>query len=147
MAAVPRSAARCSSPLLGAVLFGRFTRFLLGLFTRRTKEQLNELALAHLHRPLVAVWLLTLLRLTLPLAALPDRSFNFAKLGMRGAFALVLFWAAIAVVDAFRIALARDPRALPGRRAMLGLGGRMLKMILGIVAAVVVLAELGFLGK
>jgi MscS family membrane protein len=130
--------------LLGAFLFGRLTRFLLALFTRRTKEQLNDFALAHLQRPLVAAWLLTLLRLTMPLAALPDRSFNFVKIGMRGALALVLFWAAIAVVDAFQMSLARDTRDRAGRRAMLGLGGRMLKMVLGIIAAVVVLAELGF---
>lgn len=130
--------------LLGAFLFGRLTRLTLGYFARRTKEDLDDLALFHLRRPLAAAWLLALLRATLPLAGLPDRSFHYVTVGMRGALAAVIFWAAIAIIDALQVSLARDTRDRAGRRAVLGLGGRMLKMVLGVLAAVVILAELGF---
>src|SRR4030095_9051053 len=57
-----------------------------------------------------------------------------------------LFWAAISMVEAVRLALAEEASARPERRALLGIGGRMLKMVVARLAGGVgvVMAELGF---
>jgi MscS family membrane protein len=63
---------------------------------------------------------------------------------MRGALAAALFWAAIGAVEAVQVALSQESSDRPEQRALLGLGGRMLKMVLAVIAIVVVMAELGF---
>jgi MscS family membrane protein len=63
---------------------------------------------------------------------------------MRAAFAGVVFWLAISAVDAVRASLSDDAHGHPGRRALLGLGGRLFKMVMVLVGVVVIMAELGF---
>jgi MscS family membrane protein len=127
-----------------ALLLEGLTSALVRLIGRRRKRGWDQLAVSRLRGPLIVCWYVALLRALLPLAAFPEKSFLVVKHIMRAGFAAALFWAAIGAVEAVQIALAHDSTNRPGRRALLGLGGRMLKMVLALMAVVVVMASLGF---
>ena len=129
---------------LGALACGWLTRRVFRALAHRTKTKWDDHAILKLRGPFVAAWFLFFLRVMLPLAAIAEKPFELAKQGLRGALAATLFWATIAAVEAARVSIAHDTDERAGRRALLGLGGRLLKMVLMLAAVIVVMAELGF---
>jgi MscS family membrane protein len=130
--------------LLLAFICGRLSGITLRFLARRTRTRWDDLAVARLRGPFLLAWFIAWLRVLLPLAGIPEHAFSLLRHGMRGALAAALFWAMIASVEAARAMLADAPSTHAGQRALLGIGGRLLKMVLFLVALVVILAQLGF---
>ncbi len=130
---------------LGALL-GRITRAVLLRFTRRTRARWDDEVVNRLGGPLTLAWSLAVAALILarldmsqPIQVVTDRV-------MRAGILVVAFWSMLRAIDVSTSALAQAPwaRDRPGSRSLLSIAGRIAKVVVGALAVIAALSELGY---
>jgi len=131
--------------MLGLVL-ARLTRRVLRPLLQRTKSEADEILLRRIVGPLTFAWALAICRILLPLLSLLPRADETARDVLSALFVLLVFWAALRAVDLIADLLARSAwaTARAGTAALLPLGARIVKVLVGALAVVAVFAKLGY---
>jgi MscS family membrane protein len=128
--------------LLGLVL-SRLTRRAVRPLIHRDS---SPLLVKRFSGPLTLAWTLAVCRLSLPLLSLLPRADEMVREVLGAALVLLVFWAALRSVDLFADMFARSEwaNARAGTRALVPLGARILKVVVGALAVVAVFAKLDY---
>lgn len=131
--------------LLGYLL-ARITRRLLRPLVARNHAVSDDVLLRRFSGPLTMAWMLAILRLVLPALSLLPRADETARAVISAALVLLVFWAALRAVDVIADLLARSAwaGARAGTAALVPLGARIVKVIVGALAVVAVFAKLDY---
>jgi MscS family membrane protein len=127
-------------------LLARITRRLLRPLLTRNESVSNEVLLKRFSGPLTMGWMLATLRLLLPLLSLLPRADETVRSVLSAALVLLVFWAALRAVDLVADLLSRSnwATARAGTAALLPLGARIVKVLVGALAVVAVFAKLDY---
>jgi len=131
--------------LVGLVL-SRVSGMGLNRLAARTASSWDDLLIARMNGPLTLAWTLAVLFVLVPLLGLVGPAESLIHTSLRVGLFLVFFWALLRSVDVLGAYLLQSPWAVhyPASRALVPLGGRVVKAgILGM-AVIGVLGELGF---
>lgn len=130
---------------LGALL-SRATRKLLAVLAKRTVIQWDDLFVERLAGPITLAWSLLVYSGLLPWLELRDPVGSALRGVVRAGVLLSLFWGVLRLIDVGvqGIALSGWLRDRAGTRALLPLGARVTKLIVGAIAVVALLSELGY---
>lgn len=130
---------------LGALL-ARLSRGALFLLTRRTVARWDDLLVQRTGAPLALVWAVLLLHASIPGLGLYAPAEAFLRSLLHGAVLVALFWALMRSVDIGQEILRATPwaQAQPSSRALIPLGGRVVKIAVLAIALVAVLSQLGY---
>lgn len=135
--------------LLVAIVAGRLVAHLLvwtlRRLTARTDNPWDDRAIARIARPLHLLGIVTAARLVVPFLELPAHALAWVVDLQLAAFGIGVVWSLIRVVDIVvgRLASASWAAARPASRALLTLGGRVVKFVLVVIAAITLLGSLG----
>ncbi len=131
--------------LFGAVL-GGLTRFVLARVTRRTRATWDDELLVVVAGPLRWAWTLVLFRGLVELLALYTPAERTIGGLVRALLFLCFFWTLIRALDAARHSVAATTWATekPIARALVPLAVRVGKVVVGIIALISMLSELGY---
>jgi MscS family membrane protein len=131
--------------LLGLVL-SRMSGMALNRLAARTTTSWDDLLIARMNGPLTLAWTIAVLFVLVPLLGLVGPAESLIYTSLRVGLFLVFFWALLRAVDVLGAYLLQSPWAVhyPASRALVPLGGRVVKAgVLGM-AIVGVLGEMGF---
>lgn len=133
---------------LACVALGRLLTSAAGALAKRlTAKRAWSLRLIHrLRRPVTVGWALTLFWLLLPYLALALRAEDFVERVLRALGYLAFFWALLRAVAVAgdEVAEARWSAARPNVRSITGVGVRLGKVVVGALALMFALSELGY---
>ncbi len=131
---------------LGGYVLGGVTRRLLRPLFARIDPESDALLLRRFSRPLTLAWTLALCRIVLPVLSLLPRADQTVREVLGAAMVVLVFWAALRLVDLLADLLARSAwaSARAGTRALVPLGARIVKVIVGSLAIVAVFAKLDY---
>lgn len=131
--------------IIGAVL-GRVTRWGLARVARRTDATWDDAILATLSGPLRWAWTLVVFRGLVELLALAPPSDRTITAIVRALLFLCFFWGVIRVLDETRrtVAASAWAKEKPIGRSLVPLAVRVAKVVVGIVALISMLSELGY---
>lgn len=129
-----------------AIVLGRITRRALRPVLLRGRSEADALLLRRFAGPITMAWTLALSRVSLPLLSLLPRAEETVRDVLGAGFVLLVFWAALRSVDLLADVLARSAwaSARAGTRALLPLGARIIKVVVGALAIVAVFAKLDY---
>lgn len=129
-----------------AILLGRITRRALRPVLLRGRSEADALLLRRFSGPITLAWTLALSRVSLPLLSLLPRAEETVRDVLGAGFVLLVFWAALRSVDLLADVMARSAwaSARAGTRALLPLGARIVKVVVGALAIVAVFAKLDY---
>lgn len=124
----------------------RMVRPLLGRLAARTKVEWDDALLARIGAPLTAAGTLVAAAALLPWLGLYQPAQVLSYRLIRAGFLLVFFWSLWRVVDVGRQVMAhtRWAQSAPSSRALIPLGARIAKIVVGAVAIVASLSLLGY---
>ncbi|HUQ01236.1 MAG TPA: mechanosensitive ion channel family protein [Kofleriaceae bacterium] len=131
--------------LIGAIL-GRVTRFLLGRLAGRTEATWDDALIEAIAGPIRWAWSLLIFRgLVQPLELHADAA-HAVRAIVSTMWFLCVFWAVINVLDQIRISIAASEwsRRRPIARSLVPLAVRVGKVLVGIIAFISLLSELGY---
>jgi MscS family membrane protein len=131
--------------LVGLAL-SRFTGMGLNRLAARTTASWDDLLIAKLHGPMTLAWTLVVLYVLVPLLGLVGPAQALIHTSLRVGLFLVFFWSLMRGVDVLGSSLLQSGWAVqyPASRALVPLGGRVVKAgILGM-AVVGLLGQMGF---
>ncbi len=131
--------------LLGWLL-GRVTRRIVAPLIVRSAAVADDVLLRRFSGPLTLLWTLAVCRVSLPLMSLLPRAETTMREILGAALVLLVFWGALRAVDLLADLVSRSAwaTARPGTRALLPLGVRILKVVVGTLAIVAVFAKLDY---
>lgn len=121
---------------------GRLVRPLL----LRGRSDADALLLRRFAGPFTMAWTLAICRLALPVLSLLPRADETVRAVLGAGLVLLVFWAALRAVDLLADLLARSAwaNARAGTRALVPLGARIVKVVVGALAIVAVFAKLDY---
>ncbi|MCK9462521.1 MAG: mechanosensitive ion channel family protein [Proteobacteria bacterium] len=124
----------------------RLTRRILRRVAFRTQSRIDDLIVAKTRGPLMFVWAIALLRLSLPWLGVDAAVADLAREVLHTGLLFVLLWALSRGVDVMREAIASSAWAKEraASKALIRLGGRIAKIAVLAAAAVTLLAEMGY---
>lgn len=127
-------------------LLGRGTRAVLALLVRRTAAAWDDALVASTSGPLGLAWTLGVARLALPAVGLHGRAEEIFLKGLRTGFFVVVFWFLLRLVKVLGEVITSSAWAKghPAGRSLVPLGARIVKIAVVGMAAVAVLADLGY---
>lgn len=131
--------------ILGWIL-GRLTRRVLAPLVTRSRSTADDLLLRRFAGPLTLLWTLVLARVSLPLLSLLPRADETVREIFGALLVLLVFWGALRAVDLLADVIGRSSwaSARAGTRALLPLGARIIKVLVGALAIVAVFAKLDY---
>ena len=131
--------------LIGLVL-SRGSGMLLNRLAARTASSWDDLLIARLNGPLTLAWTIAVLFVLVPLLGLVGPAESLIYTCLRVGLFLAFFWALLRSVDVLGTYLLQTPWAqhYPASRALVPLGGRVVKAGILAMAIVGVLGEMGF---
>ena len=111
----------------------------------RTESKLDDEALTRLNRPVRFLGKVLAGGALLPLLELPDRAHDLIRNVLIAAIGVGIMWSAAAVIDVVvtRLQAAEWAKKRPASRSLLLLGGRVLKVLLLIIALITFLSSFG----
>lgn len=132
--------------LFFGALFTRVTRRLLAVFVKRTAIHWDDLFVERLTGPLNLAWSLLIFSALLPWLELRDPVGSALRGAVRAGVLLSLFWGVLRLIDVGvqAIAVSDWVKDRAGTRALLPLGARVTKLIVGAIAMVALLSEFGY---
>jgi MscS family membrane protein len=131
---------------LAGLVLSRLTRRAIRPLFARMADDSETLLLKRFAGPLTMAWMLALCRVALPVLSLLPRADELIRDVLGAALVLFVFWAALRAVDLFADMFARSSwaTARAGTRALVPLGARILKVVVGALAIVAVFAKLDY---
>ena len=112
---------------------------------RRTESTLDDEALQRLDRPMRFLGKILAARALLPLLELPNPAHPAVRNVLLAAMGVGVIWCAISLIDVIvaRLALGAWATRRPASRALVSLGGRIIKVLLVIIATITFLGSIG----
>ncbi|HZM00681.1 MAG TPA: mechanosensitive ion channel family protein, partial [Planctomycetota bacterium] len=131
--------------LLG-LLLSRATGLTLNRLVARTTSGWDDMLIARLNGPITLAWTLTVLYVLVPLLGLVVPAEDLIHTSLRVGLFLGFFWALLRGVDVLGAFLLQSQwtQQYPASRALVPLGGRVVKAAILAMAIVGLLGELGF---
>lgn len=133
---------------LACTAVGRILTWLSGMTARRlaAKKPWGARLLHRLSRPVTMAWALFLFWMLLPYLALTLRAEDYVERVLRALGYLVFFWGLVRAVGVAgdEIAEAKWSESRPNIRAVTGVGVRLGKVVVGAIALMVALSQLGY---
>jgi len=124
----------------------RITRAILARLVAKTEATWDDAVLARIGGPLTLAWLIGVAFALLPLIGLPAAEEAFARSVLGTGLFVVFFWALLRSVDVFiQVVQESDwTSEHEAARSLLPLGGRVIKVVVLVLALVTALSSLGF---
>ncbi|MGQ0553347.1 MAG: mechanosensitive ion channel family protein [Planctomycetota bacterium] len=131
---------------LAGLMLRRLTIGLFSRLTAHTAATWDDEIVLRLAGPITLLWTAAVFRLGMPWLELYAPAQEFIQALLRGALFAVFFWSVLRSVDVAVQVMLRSQWALrsPASRALLPLGGRLVKGLILIMAAIAILDDLGF---